>query len=121
VAPVLCLLLQPGPAHWRDVAVDSAAVRDLNLKTYASAERQIYGPSQGLLQTVRSAAKANPELVGSFRTRPPSIVILETQEGSDEPAKVEVIKGPARPTIRRYRENPPAKNGGSDVAGPKGR
>jgi hypothetical protein len=120
VDPGVCLLLQPGPGLWRDVAVDSAAVRDLNLKTYASAERQIYGPRQGLLQTVRTAAKANPDLVASFRTRPPSIVILDTTEGSDEPGKVEVMKGPARPTIRRYREKPLAKNGGSANSGSKG-
>lgn len=121
VDPGVCLLLRPGLALWRDVPVDSDAVKNVNLKTYASAERRIYGPRQGLLQTVRTAAKANSDLVASFRTRPPSIVILETQEGSDEPGKVAVMKGPARPTIRRYRKNAPAKNGGSDGPGPNGK
>jgi Protein of unknown function (DUF4238) len=102
-----CLLLQPGPARWCEAEVDSAAVRDLNLKSYASTEWRCYGSSQRVLEGARIAAKKNPRLLAAFRPKPPRMIFLEASDGkSDVFSEAEVIRGPDAPEIRRFRRSP---------------
>ncbi len=46
-----CLLLHPGPDRWYEIEADSASVRDLNLKSYASTEWRCYGSARGCFKT----------------------------------------------------------------------
>ncbi len=109
IDPRACLLLHPGISTWREVNSSPEAVRDLNLKTYASAECRIYGPSQGLLQSIRTDSKRHRDLVAMFTPRPPGIMVLESHEGGDVPDKVSWMAGDQHPTIRRFRADPPTK------------
>lgn len=77
IDPGVCLLLHPGNSRWREVSASPEAVRDINLKTYASAERRIYGRSQGLLQSIRTDSKRYRDLVAMFTPRPPGIMVLD--------------------------------------------
>jgi hypothetical protein len=75
--PRVCLLVTPGPALWRIEDVDAKRVTEINLRTYASAQQFIYGPSQQSVQQVRQAAKTGRALVEAFRPRPPQVTIFD--------------------------------------------
>lgn len=108
IDPRACLLLHPGISTWREVDASPEAVRDLNLKTYASAETRIYGPSQGLLQSIRTDSRRHRDLVAMFTPRPPGIMVLDSQEDSEGPSSVSWLAGDQHPTIRRFRSAPPS-------------
>lgn len=55
----VCLLLRPGPPTWELRTVDAPTVQEINLRTYASAQWSIYGPSQAA-----SAAELTGNLTG---------------------------------------------------------
>jgi hypothetical protein len=52
---------------WQDVEVSADDVDEVNLRTYSWAEREIYGPSQGLVVAVRERARANRPLMAQYR------------------------------------------------------
>jgi hypothetical protein len=54
-----------------------AAVRDLNLKSYASPEWRCYGSCQRVLEQVWSASKRHRKLVDAFRPKPPRMISAE--------------------------------------------
>src|SRR4030088_559417 len=55
----VCLMLTPGPPTWELRTVDTGTGEEINLRTYASALQSIYGPTQQVLQDVRTDAKRN--------------------------------------------------------------
>jgi hypothetical protein len=52
---------------WRDVEVTPDVVREMNLRSYAWAEREIYGSSQALVVEVREYARGNRRLMAKYR------------------------------------------------------
>lgn len=85
IDPALCLLLRPGPPEWSKVNVEPEDVRDINLRTYASAQWVIWGPNQQAVQQVRSQAKRNPKRLAQVGVRSPSVVISKRIEGESQP------------------------------------
>jgi hypothetical protein len=104
--PQLLLLMRPLPQLGRErVTAHPGQVMGFNLRTYASAREFILGPTQGLLQKVRIAAKKDPVMVASFRQRPPSVHLLDSTVGDRVPPTVTTTRGPTTVTIRRHRES----------------
>jgi len=58
-----------GQGEWEDVAIEPSVVQDINLRTYAWAEEEIYGSSQALVVSVREHARNNPPLALRYRPR----------------------------------------------------
>lgn len=102
LAPDVCLLLTRGKPGWLTEGVDAKRVADINLRTYASAEQFIYGPSQQSVQQVRQHAKQARALVDEYRPRPPQFTIFETVEGESAPRRV-ITHRPTDQTIPRAR------------------
>jgi Protein of unknown function (DUF4238) len=99
-----CLLLHPGPDLWYEIKADSAMVRDLNLRRYASAEWRSYGSTQRVLERVWSASKKHPKLIDTYRPKPPQMIFLEqSDERSGSLRESSFIKGPETPGIRRFK------------------
>ena len=99
-----CLLLHPGPNRWYEIEADAAAVRDLNLKSYASSEWRSYGSCQRVLEQVWSASKRHRKLVDAFRPKPPRMIFVErADEHHDAFRESAFIKGPDAPEIRRFK------------------
>jgi hypothetical protein len=90
----VCLLLTPGSPGWRIEHVTAARVAEINLRTYASAELFIYGPSQQSVQRVRQHAKQARALVHEFRPRPPLFTIFEAIERDPTPHRVTTHRPP---------------------------
>jgi hypothetical protein len=103
LSPDVCLLLTPGKPGWRIEDVTATRVAEINLRTYASAEQFIYGPSQQSVQQVRHHAKQARARVDEFRPRPPQFTVFETVEGEPTPRKVTTHRPPhqALPRARR--------------------
>ena len=100
----VCLLLRPGPPTWELRTVDAPTVQEINLRTYASAQWSIYGPSQQVVQDVRTAAKRSRARITELRPRPPRFVIFERKEGETSQSSARVYRPPAeRPERRRKR------------------
>lgn len=96
--PWFCLLLTPGPPYYRVERADANRVLDINLRTYASAQRCIYGPSASAVQHVQASARANRKQVMSYEPRSPAITIFERYEGEREPFKTTVHRAPSKVT-----------------------
>jgi hypothetical protein len=80
--PSFALWLSPQePATWREVRVNRQEVDDMNLLTYAWADRAIYGRSQAVVTRVRMLARRNGRKLAAFRKRPPRIWVTETYRG----------------------------------------
>jgi hypothetical protein len=73
-------MLTPGPPTWELRTVDTGTVEEINLRTYASALQSIYGPTQQVLQDVRTDAKRNRFRLAELRPRLPESVICERTE-----------------------------------------
>ncbi|MFN8232255.1 MAG: DUF4238 domain-containing protein [Actinomycetota bacterium] len=94
------LVASPGPPDLRHAEADQGDVEEINLRTYASAEWAIYGPSVAAVQRVRTLAKKQKHRVASLVPAPPTIHILEQQEGQAHIDRVERLR-PAGPVRRR--------------------
>ena len=102
--PGLLLFMRPHPAFGRQRSIATPTqVMGLNLRTYASARELILGSTQGVLQTVRAAAKRDPATVARFKQQPSSVHVLESAEGDKTPSKVTTTRGPTTASIRRHR------------------
>jgi hypothetical protein len=97
----VCLFLTPGPPIWLMRDVDADTVRDVNLRTYASAEWAIYGPSQKSVQQVREDAKRDRAALRLYQPKGPRFVLLQTVEGEAKPRSTTVYRPPARQPERR--------------------
>lgn len=99
--PHFALLLRPGNGGytWHEVGDD--VVRDVNLRSYASANWDIFGSSANSVQAVRSDAKAFKSRVHRYAPRPPRFVTFETEEGSDEIKRTVEVRGASRATRGR--------------------
>lgn len=69
-----------------EAIVTGRAVADLNLRTYAHAQRYVYGSQQAVSDT-RRAAKAKPGRVGAYSPPPPRLHLLE-----DDPEEQGVMR-----------------------------
>jgi hypothetical protein len=54
---------------WTDAEVEAAVVDEINARTYAGAEREIYGSSQALVVAVRERVRRSPQLMARFKPR----------------------------------------------------
>jgi hypothetical protein len=84
--------------RWNDVEVEPAVVDELNLRTYAWAESEIYGSSQALVVDVRERARANPRAAAEFEPNLGPLLIendYPTVEGSHR-RDVQVFRPPSR-------------------------
>jgi Protein of unknown function (DUF4238) len=96
------LRLFPGPRQLNHVNGTPAELTETNLRTYASAEWAIYGRSAGIVQKVRARAKQNKLRVARFTPSPPTIHILEEQEGDPGQGNVQRLR-PKGEVKRRQR------------------
>lgn len=96
--PMTCLALLRGLPTEDFMPADDEVVLDLNLRTYASAEWTIFGPSQASVQDARRAARQQRGRVARLAPRAPRIHIAERFEDEPEPFAKRVIAapGPAR-------------------------
>jgi hypothetical protein len=70
LSPTTCLLLRPrAESRLRVIPVDDNAVRHINLRSYAWAQRCIWGASHQDVVDVRIAAKQDPDALYSVRRR----------------------------------------------------
>lgn len=60
---------------WRDEEITPDLVEELNLRTYAWADREIYGSSQTLVVSTRERARANPRLCANFEPRRGGVLV----------------------------------------------
>jgi hypothetical protein len=82
LSPTACLMLRKeSRGRIREVGVDDAAVRHINLRSYAHAEQCIWGSRQGDVTTVRRDAKADRELLHAVRRRDPVVWLGTEVEG----------------------------------------
>lgn len=58
-----------GEHEWSDVEVEPSVVQEMNLRTYAWAEHEIYGSSQARVVEVREYARDNASLAVKYRPR----------------------------------------------------
>jgi Protein of unknown function (DUF4238) len=80
--------------------VDAQVVRDINLRTYASAEWSIFGSSQAVLQSVRSDAKKRKDLVAMYRPKSPTFNYPHQPDDSDVLKKPIAKRAPKLPRRR---------------------
>ncbi len=80
--PGLAIFLAPGEPISRELDADPDLVRDINLRTYAQAQRAIYGPTQESVQRVRAMAKRGRRLIGGYRPIAPVAWFGEVREGA---------------------------------------
>jgi hypothetical protein len=98
-----CLLLQPGPDRCYEMRAD-AAMRDLNLRSYASSQWKSYGSCRRVLEQVWSASRKHRSLVDAFRPRPQRMIFVgQASERPDAFREPVFIKGPDVPKIRRFK------------------
>jgi hypothetical protein len=72
LSPTACLLLRKErQGRTREVGVDDAVVRHINMRSYAHAEQCIWGGRQLDVTTVRRDAKSDRELLHAVRRRDP--------------------------------------------------
>jgi hypothetical protein len=111
--PKVCLLLKQRPrglarliAIWRPNQpfdeVDAKRVGEINLRTYASAQEFIYGPTQDSVLQVHRNATLDPTLVEEFRAHPPQLTIIENHKGGVKRATTH--RPPRRPPNPRRRK-----------------
>jgi hypothetical protein len=101
--PTTCLVLMPGPPTLRFVEADEHEVHELNLRTYASAQWSIYGPTQASVQDIRTEAKRNPSRVSALTARPPGLTVFERMEGAALPHSTTSYRPPDQLPPRRSR------------------
>ena len=94
------LVALPGPPSLRHAEADRSDIEEINLRTYASAEWAIYGPSVAAVQRVRALAKKQKRRVAQLAPSPPTLHIVEQQEGEAHIDRVERLR-PAGPVKRR--------------------
>jgi Protein of unknown function (DUF4238) len=99
VDPELCLILTPEPAYGNARAkMTPQYVDELNLRSYAWAQRHIFGPSQQLVTAVRKRAKREKVHLARLAPRPPGgVYSVEWPEG--EEMKQEVRHWQASPRV----------------------
>jgi hypothetical protein len=86
-----------------EAMVTERVINDLNLRTYANAQRYVYGSQRAVTDT-RRRAKARPSRVGTYAPAPSRLHILE--DHPDEPGHmraVRVFEGPTSLPSRRRR------------------
>jgi hypothetical protein len=64
-----------GEEEWRDIEVSADDVREINVRSYAWAEREIYGSSQSLVVAVREYARDNPAVTARFEPRQGDLLV----------------------------------------------
>jgi Protein of unknown function (DUF4238) len=99
-----CLLLVPGPPELHHESADAQTVLEANLRTYATAQWAIYGPTQAAVQHVRTVAKRQPSRAARLAPWPPLIHILEQSEDKAGLRAVRIYSGPR--TAQRGRTKP---------------
>ena len=78
-----------------EAIVTDRVVSDLNLRTYAHAQRYVFGSQQAASDT-RRAAKARPARVGAYSPPPPRLHLLE--DDPDEPGVMRALRVFEAPT-----------------------
>jgi hypothetical protein len=101
--PSYCLLITPGPPRYIEAKVETMHVDEINLRTYASAQWEIYGQSASQVQSVRRAAKRNPRGVFSLEPRALGATMLEEVVKGSPIHKGTILRGPKRATRERRR------------------
>jgi hypothetical protein len=81
---------------WAEATPKREFVQELNLRSYATAERYIFG-SQDAVQTVRAQAKANPPRVRLLTLRGPRLHMVEDDETSPSSLRITQTFGPKKP------------------------
>jgi len=83
---------------WRDIEVSADTVREMNLRSYAWANEEIYGSSQALVVEVREYARRNPSLTTKFRPRQGGLLIDNDYPvvGGGHRRDVQVVTPPRR-------------------------
>lgn len=99
-----CLLLVPGPPELHHESADAQTVLEANLRTYATAQWAIYGPTQAAVQHVRTEAKRQPSRAARLAPWPPLIHILEQSEHEAGLRAVRIYSAPR--TAQRGRSKP---------------
>lgn len=81
---------------WRDIEVSVDDVREMNVRSYAWAEAEIYGSSQALVVGVREYARDNPTLVAKYRPREGGLLIENDYPvvGGGHRRDVQIVKPP---------------------------
>jgi hypothetical protein len=64
-----------GDDEWSDEVVGAELVAEINLRTYAWADREIYGSSQARVVAVREHARRYPQLAVKFKPRQGGLII----------------------------------------------
>ncbi len=78
---------------WAEATPTVEFARELNLRSYANAQRYIFG-SQQAVQTVRAQSKANPALVAALRSRGPRLHIVEDDNTNTGALRITKTFGP---------------------------
>jgi len=78
-----------------EAIVVDRVVDDLNLRTYANAQRYVYGAQHAVTDT-RRAAKSRPARVGAYSPPPPRLHVLE--DDPDEPGVMRALRVFEAPT-----------------------
>ena len=73
--PSLAVRLTFADDTWRDEEVASDLVDELNLRTYAWADRELYGSSQALVVATRERARKSPRLRAKYDPRRAAVLI----------------------------------------------
>lgn len=101
----LCFLLKPGPPGQREEVVEPLTVRDINLRTYASAEWTIYGATERAVRDTLQDAERDRGRVELYAQHPPRFVVAERIEGEPAPHRIwdygAPRSAPRRPRRRR--------------------
>jgi hypothetical protein len=85
---------------WEESEATRAEVDDINLRSYASAERWLYGRDSAMLRTLHElATHAQADRVAALRPRDPDLVVVHEHRGEPD----QVWRAPPRPSRRSQR------------------
>jgi hypothetical protein len=104
LSPTCALLLNPGDDGIRHSMADASAVRDINLRTFASAEWTVYAPSHEHLARVAERPKQNSDRVAELAPRSPVMHVFEGIRGRPEPTRI--VRSRPSPDVPRGRRRP---------------
>ena len=78
VDPRFCICLRPlGHPQWSDGPTDAHSVEEINLATYAWADRALYGRSQKILSDLRILARETPRRLARYPRAHPAVRLVD--------------------------------------------
>lgn len=100
IDPTFAIALTPGAATWNDVAIDAAAVAEINLRAYAWSDACFYGGSQKIVTDLRANARRQRTQVARFAPRTARLWVTES-EGGPKTGEFEFVGHSPTGTARR--------------------